>query len=82
MLRPPFSGVMFCLRGRRGDLRKILVWNGQGLILVAKRPEKGRFVWPQAQNGVVSLTASQLSMLVEGIDCWMPGWPARPTASV
>jgi transposase len=41
---------------------KILSWDGQGLCLYAKRLEKGRFVWPQAKDGAVSLTAAQLSM--------------------
>ena len=40
----PYSGAVFCFRGRRGDLLKILVWDGQGLILVAKRLERGKFV--------------------------------------
>ena len=57
---------------------KILVWDGQGLVLVAKRLEKGRFVWPQATSGVVSLTPAMLSMLLEGIDWRMPAWTARP----
>ena len=35
---------------------------------MAKRLEKGQFVWPQAKDGVVSLTPAQLSMLFEGID--------------
>jgi transposase len=67
---------------RCGDLLKILVWDGQGLILIAKRLEKGRFVWPQTASGAVSLTAAQLSMLVEGIDWRMPAWTARPQAAV
>jgi len=36
--------------------------------LFAKRLERGRFVWPQATHGTVSLSAAQLSMLLEGID--------------
>jgi transposase len=44
LAQDPYSGAMFCFRGRRGDLLKILVWDGQGLILIAKRLEKGRFV--------------------------------------
>ena len=28
----PYSGAVFCFRGRRGDLLKILVWDGQGLF--------------------------------------------------
>jgi hypothetical protein len=39
----PFSGQMFVFRGRRGDLVKLLWWDGQGLVLYAKRLERGRF---------------------------------------
>ncbi len=68
----PFSGQLFVFRGRRGHLLKILFWDGQGLVLYAKRLERGKFVWPQAKEGAVSLTPAQLSMLTEGIDWRMP----------
>ena len=74
----PFSGALFLFRGRRGHLLKILAWDGQGLVLYAKRLERGKFVWPQASSGVVSLTPAMLSMLLEGIDWRMPAWTARP----
>ena len=74
----PFSGQLFVFRGKRGDLVKILSWDGQGLCLYAKRLEKGRFVWPQAKDGAVSLTPAQLSMLLEGIDWRMPIRTWRP----
>ncbi len=64
----PFSGHVFIFRGKRGDLLKILWWSGDGLFLLAKRLERGRFLWPQATEGAVSLTPAQLSMLLEGID--------------
>jgi len=32
------------------------------------RPEEGRFTWPPIRDGVVSLTAAQLSMLIDGLD--------------
>jgi transposase len=51
----PFSGHVFCFRGRRGDLVKLLWWDGDGLCLFAKRLERGRFVWPRAEEGVVVL---------------------------
>jgi transposase len=41
-------------------------------MLLSKRLERGRFVWPQATSGSVSLTPAQLSMLLEGIDWRMP----------
>jgi transposase len=78
----PFSGQLFAFRGRRGDLVKVLSWDGQGLCLYAKRMEKGRFVWPQAKDGAVSLTAAQLSMLLEGIDWRMPARTWRPEMAV
>jgi transposase len=74
----PYGGALFVFRGKRGDLVKALLWDGQGLVLYAKRLEHGRFVWPQAKSGTVTLTNAQLSMLLEGIDWRMPGWTARP----
>jgi transposase len=68
----PFSGHLFVFRGRRGDRIKALWWDGDGLCLYAKRLERGRFVWPQAQDGTVHLTSAQLSMLLEGIDWRRP----------
>jgi transposase len=64
----PYSGQLFVFRGRAGDRVKILWWSGDGLCLFAKRLERGKFVWPQATSGIVSLTGAQLSMLLEGID--------------
>ena len=52
----PFGGHVFVFRGRRGDLIKVLWWDGDGLCLFAKRIERGRFVWPKADNGTVALT--------------------------
>jgi transposase len=74
----PFCGHMFVFRGRRGDLVKMLWFDGDGLCLFAKRLELGRFVWPQAQSGVVSLTSAQLAMLLEGIDWRRPLRTFRP----
>jgi len=64
----PFGGSIFIFRGKRGDLIEALHWDGQGLVLYAKRLETGRFVWPQATDGTLTLTGAQMSMLVEGID--------------
>ena len=74
----PFCGHVFVFRGRRGDIIKVLWFDGQGLVLLAKRLERGRFVWPQADAGGVTLTPAQLAMLLEGIDWRMPVRPHRP----
>jgi len=74
----PFSGHVFVFRGRRGNVIKILWSTGDGLCLLSKRLEQGRFVWPQADSGKVHLSQAQLSMLLEGIDWRQPRrtWPA------
>jgi len=77
----PFSGHVFVFRGRRGDLVKLVWFDGDGLCLFAKRLERGRFVWPQATSGSVLLSAAQLSMLLEGIDWRRPQRTWRPEAA-
>lgn len=74
----PFSGHLFVFRGRRGDLLKVIWFDGQGACLFSKRLEKGRFVWPSATTGKVTLTPAQLSMLLEGIDWRAPERTWRP----
>jgi len=76
--KDPFGGQLFVFRGRRAHLIKILWWDGQGLVLYAKRLDRGRFVWPQSKDGVVALTPAQLAMLAEGIDWRIPERTWRP----
>jgi len=59
----PHAGHLFVFRGRAGDRVKILWWDGDGLCLFCKRLERGRFTWPKAGEGTVSLSSAQLSML-------------------
>lgn len=68
----PYCGHLFVFRGRRGDLVKIIWWDTQGACLFTKRLERGRFVWPVAKDGKVSLSSAQLAMLLEGIDWRAP----------
>ena len=75
----PFAGHLFIFRGRRGDLVKLLWWSGDGMTLYAKRLERGRFVWPQADSGSVCLSSAQLSMLLEGIDWRRPQRTWQPS---
>ena len=74
----PFSGHLFVFRGRRGDLIKIIWWDSQGACLFSKRLERGRFVWPSAKNGKVSMSPAQLAMLLEAIDWRAPQKTWRP----
>ena len=78
LVEDPYSGHLFVFRGRRGDLLKIIWWDSQGACLFSKWLEKGRFVWPAAKDGKISVSGAQLSMLMEGIDCRMPQKTWRP----
>jgi transposase len=78
----PFSGHVFVFRGRRGDIVKVLWFDGDGLCLFSKRLERGRFIWPKAESGTVSLSRAQLSMLLEGIDWRRPQRTWTPEIAV
>ena len=77
--RDPFVGDLYIFRGRRGDLAKILWHDGIGLSLYAKRLDRGKFVWPSASGGAVSISAAQLAYMLEGIDWRNPQLTWRPT---
>lgn len=64
----PWSGVVYVFRSRRADRLKLLLWDGSGVVLLAKRLEQGSFRWPTISDGVMRLSASQLSALLEGLD--------------
>jgi transposase len=78
----PLNGEVYVFRGRRGDLIKILFHDGEGVCLFQKRLDRGRFVWPQAESGTISLTRAQLSMLCEGIDWRQPARTFTPPMAV
>ena len=77
--RDPHTGDLYVFRGARGDLIKILWHDGVGMSLYSKRLEHGRFVWPAAADGTISITASQLSYMLDGIDWRNPQETLRPT---
>ena len=66
----PLSGQMFVFRSRRGDRLKILVWDRDGYVLWYKRLETGVFKLPRVVSGArsVELRASELAMILDGID--------------
>lgn len=77
--RDPHGGEIFCFRGRKGDLVKLLWHDGVGMSLYIKRLEAGKFIWPASQDGTaVSISAAQLGYLLEGIDWRNPRWTQRP----
>ncbi|WP_040674336.1 IS66 family insertion sequence element accessory protein TnpB [Nitrobacter sp. Nb-311A] len=78
MKTDPFSGAVYVFRAKRADRVKLIFWDGTGVCLFAKRLEDGAFRWPNVQDGVMHLTAAQLSALLEGLD-WRRVHVARET---
>ncbi len=66
----PLSGHVFLFCNGRHNRLKLLVFDGSGLWICAKRLEKGRFRWPQAGDaqGKVVLSHEELALLLGGID--------------
>jgi transposase len=79
--RDPHAGDLYIFRGRRGDLAKVLWHDGIGLSLYAKRLDRGKFVWPSAKEGVVSISAAQMAYMLEGIDWRNPQLTWRPASA-
>jgi transposase len=68
MGQDPLGGHLFVFTSRRADRVKILYWERGGFALWYKRLETGRFHLPQVQGSSVELEASELTLLLEGID--------------
>jgi transposase len=85
LCQDPLSGHLFLFTNRPHTRLKVLVWDGSGLWVCAKRLERGRFGWPAA-NGSRSVTMrpQELAMLINGMDLkqarprknWMRRTPA------
>ncbi|MGO9937013.1 MAG: IS66 family insertion sequence element accessory protein TnpB [Terracidiphilus sp.] len=66
----PLGDSLFIFRSRRGDRLKILTWDRDGFVLWYKRLEAGVFKLPRVSAGTrsVELRASELAMILDGID--------------
>lgn len=72
----PFCGAAFVFRSKRADRIKVLVWDRNGMVLVQKRLEGAKFVWPQVRDGVMRMSPAQFAALFEGLD-WRLVRPER-----
>jgi transposase len=68
MGKDPLSGDCFLFVNRRRRSAKVLMWDGTGLCVFAKRLEKGRFaaLWDREPGCAVRLTQSELALFLEG----------------
>lgn len=61
----PHHAYLFA--NRRANRMKVLVHDGIGVWLAARRLHQGKFVWPKDSSGMLSLTRAQLDALVLGL---------------
>lgn len=64
----PLSGHLFAFCNRRRTLVKLLLWDGTGFWIFAKRLERGTFAWPKLAEGEkkISLSGEELAALLGG----------------
>jgi transposase len=69
----PLSGHLFLFTNKSRNRLKILVFDGSGLWICAKRLERGTFGWPTGEGPSFCLRPEELQLLLHGID----GTPRR-----
>jgi transposase len=78
--RDPLGGHLFCFRGRRGHLSKVIWHDGQGACGSPSGWSGAGLLWPSIADGVVTISAAQLGYLLSGIGWRHPQETWRPTS--
>ena len=73
--KDPLSGHLFAFANRRDDCLKLLWWDRDGLAILYKRLEEGRFRFAAGEGGKLAMNGSDLHLVLQGID------PAKVTRS-
>lgn len=70
LLCDPLSGHLFLFSNARKNRLKILFFDQTGLWVCAKKLDKGRFHWPEADSSAIKIVLSheELALLLGGID--------------
>ena len=72
--RDPLSGDLYLFASKNRKRAKVLMWDGTGLCVYAKRLEQGRFacLWESPASRELRLTMSELQLFLEGSE--LVGW--------
>ncbi len=60
------SGDLFVFHNRQANRIKVLFWDSNGLVIYAKRLERGTFRFPAAQETSMAVTSHELMQLLAG----------------
>jgi transposase len=62
------TGHVFVFTNRLKTRVKAIYWDGTGLVVYAKRLEKGTFGWPSGDRASRCLRPEELTLLLHGIE--------------
>ena len=68
LVQDVLSGHLFLFTNRRRTRVKAIYWDGTGLVLYAKRLERGRFGWPDGEGASRCLRPEELTLLLHGLE--------------
>jgi transposase len=66
--RPPLNGDVYLFANRRRDMIKAFFFDSGGIWCCAKRLLLGTYRWPEPGQATVELTATELALLLSGLD--------------
>ena len=64
----PLTDGLIVFSNSSRKIIKVLYWHFNGFCLWQKRLEKGRFIWPDNREEVMSVGVRELGWLVEGLN--------------
>jgi len=64
----PQAKQMFLFYGKSKDKIKAILWDNNGFILLYKKLEKGKFIFPQDIHSPIEINNDLLQILLRGFD--------------
>ena len=66
--KAPCDGSAYAFRNKRSNRLKLLLWDGTGVWLGARRLHHGCFIWPHTSDLICTLNQAQWNWLIAGVD--------------
>src|SRR3954470_6595002 len=62
------SAAICLFSGPVGADDAVLMYDTSGFLLMQKRLTEGKFIWPSPEDGIVTISRAQMSLLIDGLD--------------